>query len=211
MRKCPARGFFLAAAVAAFGVAFSACSQAVPSIQFATLRLVYRPSSSEGSERLSFFVLATDDDGFVDLEELYLVNDRSQLYWKLTADDWLVAERSGQTWVGSHSISMSDGGAFPRGVYRALLVDKGGDRAERSLTMDAPVRASRPFPTLNVADGAYRVQSDYPKNLLVAYDASGAAVRNVPLKTKDGKLADLALGSSIRSVALWAEDEASGV
>jgi hypothetical protein len=90
----------------------------------------------------------------------------------VTSKDWIVVEQSGETWIGSHGISMPDGASFPRGAYRAVLVDKGGDRAEREIFFDPPAAARRQFPSLAVSDGRYRVVSTYQKNSMVAYDVS---------------------------------------
>ncbi len=192
-------------------VALASCSQAEPRIIAVSLKLVYRQVGSATVERLSCFVFAEDDDGEADLEELRLVNDRSQLFWKLTSSDWISVVKTGQTWFGSHAISMPEGMKFPRGAYRIVLLDKGGERNERSLSFDAPLSSERPFPTLTFSSESYAVSSAYPKNLLVAYGASGAVLRTLELTGKTGKLADLSLGPNVSSVALWAEDEASSV
>lgn len=189
-------------------VLVAACSQAAPRIDSVSLRLTYR---SGGRERLSFFALSYDEDGTLDLEELHLLNDRAQLYWTVTSRDWLVVERAGETWVGSHGIAMADGAPFPSGVYRAVLVDKGGDRAERDVFFEPPERGRRRFPSLSVAGGRYRIISSYPNNSLVAYDASGTRLRTVKPKSAEGRISDLSLGPSAQSIALWAEDEEAGV
>lgn len=187
------------------------CSQAAPKLLAVSLKLVYRQSGSAIVERLSCFALAEDEDGFADIEELRLVNDRAQLYWTLTSSDWLSVVKTGDTWVGSHSISMPEGMRFPRGQYRVVLVDKGGEKAERTVSFDAPVVSARSFPNLSIAGGSYSVSSSYPKNLLVVYGASGALLRSVELPARSGKIAELGLGPNARSVALWAEDEESSI
>jgi hypothetical protein len=184
------------------------CSQSAPRIDSAFLRLTYRQGGVEG---LSFFVLAADEDGSLDLEELHLLNDRAQLYWTLTAKDWITEERVGETWIGTHSLTMPDGEKFPRGPYRIVLADKGGDRAERTISLDPPLSPARAFPSFSAAGGRYRVSSSYPANSIVAYDEAGAAVRTVVLQAREGRIADLDLGPTARSIALWAVDEESGV
>ncbi len=188
--------------------AIISCSQSAPRIDSVSLRLTYR---ADGAERLSFFALAADDDGLLDLEELHLLNDRAQLYWTLRSDDWLEVDRSGETWVGSHSIAMPDDAGFPRGIYRAVLVDKGGSRAERTVSFEAPAKSARPFPLLSIASGRYRAVSAYPSNTIVAYDQTGSRVKTVALKRLEGPLTDLALPGAAASIALWAEDGESGV
>ncbi len=191
--------------------ALASCSQTAPRLVAVSLKLVYRQSGASYVERLSCFAFAEDEDGEADLEELRIVNDRSQLYWKVTSQDWVSLVKTGQTWIGSHSLSMPEGGTIPRGTYRIVLLDKGGERDERAVSFEAPLASARPFPSLSFSGGAYAVSSSYPKNLLVVYDASGTVLRNIDLSVKTGKVADLSLGQSARSAALWAEDEASSV
>ncbi|MFA6505101.1 MAG: hypothetical protein WCT14_03325 [Treponemataceae bacterium] len=200
---------FLAAAslLVACALLFS-CSHAAPRLDSVSLRLVYRAA---GVERLSFFALVADEDGFLDLDALHLLNNSSQLYWSLSAKDWLKVERTGETWIGSHTIAMADDAKFPRGAYRAVLVDKGGDRIERTVAFDPPLASARRFPSLSGTKGRYRVISEYPKNVIVGYDSSGAQSRTVQLKAKEGLLSELELGPAIQSIALWAEDEESRV
>lgn len=197
--------FFALAALAAAAVS---CSQAAPRIDSASLRLTYRQG---GAERLSFFVLADDDDGTLDLDELHLLHDRAQLYWTLSSKDWIIVERVGETWIGTHSIAMDGDGKFPRGSYRVVLTDKGGDRAERSISFSPPLAPQRAFPAINAGGGRYRIRSAYPKNTIVAYDGSGAPVKTAAVKAGEGRIADLELGQAAESIALWAEDDESGV
>lgn len=192
-------------------VPLASCSQAAPRLVAVSLKLIYRQSGSAYVERLSCFAFAEDEDGEADLEELRIVNDRAQLYWTLTSQDWISVVKTGQTWFGSHALSMPEGSKFPRGAYRIVLLDKGGERSERSVSFEAPVASARPFPSLSFSEGSYSVSSAYPKNLLVIYAASGSVLRSIELTAKAGKVADLAIGSGARSAALWAEDEATSV
>ncbi|GAB1484458.1 hypothetical protein MASR2M78_32760 [Treponema sp.] len=145
---------------------FSSCSQSAPRIQATSLRLVYHEGPEGVYERFSFFVIAEDDDGPLDLEELYLINDTEQLLWTIKSSDWLKVQKNGQNWIGSHSIAMADEGLLPRGLYRALIVDKGGERSDRSLAFDGPSTPSRPFPSLKLEGGRYSAVSSYPKRIV---------------------------------------------
>lgn len=183
------------------------CSQSSPRISSLSARLVYRWVSGAPVERLSLFVLGNDDDGQVDLAELYLLNDEAQLYWSMESENWVTTERSGDTWIGAHELAMVGDAPFPRGTYRIVLVDKGGLRTERTFSLDQPNPPSKRFPTLSVSAGRYRVSSEYPKNTLLVYGPSGAALRMLPLKTAEGTLSELNLPKDAKSFALWAEDE----
>jgi hypothetical protein len=182
------------------------CSRAEPRIAFGGLRLVYYQDQDRRREQFSFFVLPDDDDGIEDLAELYLYHDREGLVWLLTADDWIAIELEGDTWIGSHSITMMDNEILPRGQYRAVLVDKGGERSERLFTFDAPEDERYPFPFLIIEDGRYRIDSRYPVHSFICYDVEGAFLATIPLNTLDGPLNDLSLPANTRTVALWAED-----
>jgi hypothetical protein len=61
------------------------------------------------------------------------------------------------TWIGSRAIAMPGDDPLPRGQYRAVLVNKGGEQAERAFTFDAPDNPRDPFPRLNLLEGNYTV------------------------------------------------------
>ncbi len=138
---------------------------------------------------------------------MYLLNDDTQIFWKLSVDDWLVSERSGETWVGSHALSMPGGKPFPRGTYRAVLMDKGGSRSERPVFLNAPRELRHPFPSFSISSGKFVAVSSWQRNSLVSYDASGAILGVENLRAKEGMLAELKLAANVVSVALLAEDD----
>ncbi|MCX7655630.1 MAG: hypothetical protein N2Z76_03790 [Treponemataceae bacterium] len=227
-----------------------ACSSQPPRIDGIRFQLVYVQKEGKIEEWLSLFVAPADDDGFEDLEELYLIHDERQLYWKLTRENWLSIEEgesaggvlrsrpgeflpeemppggegtvskqsfsdaswgspqasSRRVWIGSHRIQMYPAAPLPRGRYRIILRDKGGEHVERSLGLDAPLTPVYQFPRLVLEKGSYRIVSNYPKNDLVAYDQELRLIRTVPLAHTQGSIRDLRLPSSVRAVALWAED-----
>jgi hypothetical protein len=188
---------------------FASCSRTSPEISFGTLRLVYH-NSGEGDaveERFSFFVLPEDDDGIEDIADLYLHHDREGLVWHITSDEWLSFDIEGKTWIGSRQIVMTDGEGLPRGQFRAVLVDKGGERSERNFTFDAPEDPRYPFPYFFVEQGRYRLESEYPAHYLVCYDAEGNYLMTQNLENLEGFLTELNLPSGISGAALWADDE----
>ncbi|MDR3138920.1 MAG: hypothetical protein LBT95_04525 [Treponema sp.] len=170
------------------------------------MELVYYQGAERPEERFSFFVIPEDDDGINNLEELYLYQDREGLRWLLTSDDWVTFESEGQTWIGSRGIAMADNETLPRGQYRAVLVNKGGERTEKTFTFDAPPEPRFSFPYLYITDGIYRIESDYPVHRFLCYDGQGNLVTTLLIEQPGGALEDLRLASSIRAVALWAED-----
>jgi hypothetical protein len=202
------RAFFFAAVLfcSALFLGFLSCSRSEPSIEFGFLELVYYQGESGPEERFSFFVIPQDDDGVENLEELRLYHDREGLCWTLSGDDWIRHDEENRSWIGSRSIAMSGGEALPRGQYRAVLVNKGGEKSERNFTFDAPADSRFPFPVLEIKEARYQVESRYPVNKLVAYDSQGLPVQTLPLGDLSGSIASLNLPSQVRALALWAED-----
>jgi hypothetical protein len=185
---------------------FFSCSRSEPVIEFGFLELVYYQGEAGPEERFSFFVIPRDDDGIENLEELRLFHDYEGLGWTLSSDDWIRFDEEERSWIGSRSIAMAGGGTLPRGLYRAVLANKGGEKSERSFTFDGPVGGRFPFPSLEIRDGWYRLESRYPENTFICYDSQGASLGFVPLPELSGPLSSLDIPSDARSVALWAED-----
>jgi hypothetical protein len=182
------------------------CSRAEPKIAFGTLRLVYFQGEQGPEERFSFFVLPDDDDGVEDLADLYLYNDREGLCWHLSSDDWVVYQNENQTWIGARTIAMVDSESLPRGQFRAVLTDKGGEQSERLFTFDAPKEAPHPFPFLNITDGRYRIESKYPEHYFICYNSGGEFIQVVPVTAPEGELSETGVPPDARAIALWAED-----
>jgi hypothetical protein len=185
---------------------FFSCSQAEPRILYGFIELVYYPGSAGPEERYSFFILPEDDDGVENLSELYLYHDREGLRWLITPEDWIEYEEAGRIWVGTRSIAMTDGFSLPRGQYRAVLVNRGGESTERSFTYDGPEVSPYSFPTLSIENGYYSITSQYPANYFICYDLQGRAVQTLTVTGLTGSFWALNPQSTVRTIALWAED-----
>ncbi|MDR3162178.1 MAG: hypothetical protein LBU28_11285 [Spirochaetaceae bacterium] len=183
------------------------CTRAAPQIAYGFIQLVYYQTSGQIEERFSFFVLPDDEDGLEDLRELYLYHDKEGLAWSISADEWIIYEEDGKTWIGSRGITMLGGGVLPRGQYRAVLMDKGGEKSERSFSFDAPEKPRFPFPRLTLAQGQYQLESQYPQNYFICYDRQGEVITTLRVTNSMGVLGDLGLPSNTGAVSLWAEDE----
>jgi len=194
---------FFAALVFALFAAVS-CTNSKPEITFGFLQLVLYQTEEGPKEQFSFFIIPEDEDGLENLDELYLYHDREQLRWQIKSDEWVTYTQGERTWIGTRSIAATDGGGLPRGLYRAVLVNKGGESAERTFTFDSAVRY--PFPELEITDGKYTVKSNWPVNRLVCYDRSGNYLAAVRLTSLTGEVSGLNLSSNARTAALWAED-----
>jgi hypothetical protein len=182
----------------------TSCTNTKPEITYGFIKLVLYQEDSGPQEHFSFFIIPEDDDGIDNLDELYLYHDRELLRWQIKSSDWVSYAYDGNTWIGTRSIS-NRGGSLPRGVYRAVLVNKGGEKAERSFTYDGSVRF--PFPSMEFNEGSYTVSSEWPINRLICYDRSGNYISTISLTSLSGEVSQLRLPSNIVSAALWAEDE----
>ena len=113
-------------------------------------------------ERLSVFVRAADADGLEDLDELYVIHDGGELFWRATADTWTRDERDGATWIGAASLAMPGEQAFPAGEYRVLLIDAGGER-DASRFVIPEQRRSTPLPEVRQSGATFAVSgaADY--------------------------------------------------
>ena len=185
---------------------FISCSKAEPKILYGFLELVYYPGEEKAEERFSFFILPEDDDGIENLSELYIYHDRDGLRWVIDSKDWIEHEEDGKIWIGSRNIAMFEDAPLPRGQFRAVLINKGGESTERKFTFDGPEEAPYLFPSVSVYEGMYRIESQYPVNRFIGYDQQGKAVQTVAVNNIEGNIRDLRLTNTIRTVALWTED-----
>lgn len=181
MRRGIARVRALALALSC-AAAFS-CSGKPPEILAMDWRIcLERENDGALAERLSLMCAVRDDDGYKDLEYLYLISDDREAFWKLPADSWRAREIDGQTWIGSEGFADPDGRSFGRGTYRVVLIDKGGDRHERKVVIQAPSTEGRSPPTLAVEGEDAVISGDWAEYELVFHDRSGAAIRAAPVK-----------------------------
>ncbi|MDR2941477.1 MAG: hypothetical protein LBV17_02680 [Treponema sp.] len=197
--------FIFSAVFTAFFTLFVSCSSSKPEISYGFMNLVLYEGETEPVEHFSFFVIADDEDGIENLDELYLYHDKEQLRWKINSGEWVSYTQDNKTWVGSRSITIQEG-TLPRGVYRAVLVNKGGERGERLFTYDAGVR--HPFPGITIENGMYTIKSEWPSNRLVCYDKAGNYTATVDIQSLSGSVSQLNLPSVVKTVALWADDPA---
>jgi len=192
---------------AAFTAVLSvSCTKSAPEIKYGYIQLVLYQGKDGPQEYYSFFILPDDEDGIENLKELFLYHDREQLRWNIKSDEWQRFSQDGKDWIGTRSFTVREG-ELPRGLFRAVLVNKGGESVERSFTYDGSVRY--PFPEIEISDGVYNVISQWPVNRLVCYDNAGNYLATVNLTLKTGAVSNLGLSSSAKTIALWAEDEAN--
>jgi hypothetical protein len=206
MRKFIERSIFIIFCAVLTVLFYASCTKTAPEIKYGFIQLVLYQEIDGPQEYFSFFIMPEDEDGIDNLEELYLYHDREQLRWNIKNDEWQRYTQDGKDWIGTRSFTMREGN-LPRGLYRAVLVSKGGESTERTFTYDGNVRY--PFPEITISEGKYNVNSSWPSNRLVCYDNAGSYISTVNLSSKSGSVSDLRLQSSVKTVALWAEDAES--
>ncbi len=164
---------------------FMNCTSKPPEI----LQLFHKVTLIEDLEQnhsyfaLSLFVHATDADGFEDLEEIYLISDAEELFWKIDSDSWVESGSGDEIWIGSNEIRMPGGSPLPEGEYRVLLKDVGGDSDERTIYIPGmPARASRLIPKVQIKEGEIRVTGAADAYTLWISKPNGQFVRTWPLE-----------------------------
>lgn len=156
-------------------IALLSCSGKPPSLQSVKWYVVERPleQRKDPGQSLSLFAAVQDPDGVDDIEEFYLINDSARLYWKLTKDSWEMKDQDGSRWIGSNGFSLPSGGAFPDGLYRVLVVDSGGDKAEREISLNQSTRPPIAATRLSLEGDALEVRGPFPATQLLLLDANG--------------------------------------
>jgi hypothetical protein len=166
----------LAFAAIGLAAAASGCSVKPPEIAAIEWRLESRPSESGSPyESLSVFADIKDEEGLDNLVELWVVEDESALSWKMTDADWIKAVEGGDTWFGASALSMADFSPMPRGTYRFIAIDAGGQRVEREFQVAGDFPDRQP-PTLAFAKDSLSLHSEWPETLLLAFDSAGALI-----------------------------------
>jgi hypothetical protein len=153
------------------------------------LRVLWQLNLNEDLEQnltyqsLSLFVKPNDPDGFEDIEDLYLINDEQELFWRLDGETWAQSGSDQEIWIGSNSLKMPDGASFPAGEYRILLRDVGGDSAEQTIRLQlvSSKQARRYLPRVTIGDGKIQVAGEATTYQLWVYDNGGRYIASFPI------------------------------
>ncbi len=133
------------------------CGGAAPEILFADAELFLVEDRETGTvgESLRLYVAVKDGDGIEDLSVLFVVHDESELYWQASAEEWVVVDQDGDSWIGLPDLRPVSGDLFPRGRYRLILEDGALQETEGSFGITAPPldAESVVFPSL-ITDGS---------------------------------------------------------
>lgn len=159
---------------------FLSCSGQSPVLTEVWWQLNYEVNEEmeEGYEMLSLFIHGTDEDGEEDLEYIYIINDEYEIYWTISAEEWTSFSEQGVTWVGKNGLKAPGNGSFPKGEYRVLLVDIGGERDEKSFFIKDVMPESEEIlkPELTYDNSSFTVRSEYPLFQIWFYNEEGELV-----------------------------------
>ena len=173
-----------------FILIFFSCSGEPPQFQevWWQLNLINDFSPEDPIQSLSLFIHAIDDDGDNDLENIYLINDESQLVWNIPLELWTTYTDQQIKWIGFNRLMAPGDGIFPEGDYRILLVDMGGERDEYSFYLRNNIVSNEELalPEVEFNQNKITVNSDYPKFQIWYYDNDGQLIE---------KSQDLLMGS----------------
>jgi len=180
---------FVALPAVLVALAALGCSAKPPEIVGLRARVELHALEKGGAvERLSVFVAAGDEDGRDDLDRLHVIHDASERFWSLTRDDWILREEGSDVWLGANDLALEDDGPIPRGRWRVVLLDSGGERAEREFTVSAAPSSGYPVPTAKLSGAILVVASAWPQVSVAFLDGTDALVKLVPCKTGDNDL-----------------------
>ena len=192
---------------------FCSCGGEAPEILQNSWELTVSKDRGSGSvtTSLGVFVQVDDADGLSDITDLYLISDKEELFFHVSAEEWTEREMGGETWIGTTSFMMPDRGAFPAGTYRILVLDKAGERSEAEIFLPKPPAEVSRFPGLSVTDGNVALTGAFPKGTVLLFDPEGGFIRDesveprprkLPLSEEDGDLVDL---------YVYVKDEKTGI
>jgi hypothetical protein len=152
-----ASSWMLAVVVICLLITLIGCGGAVPEILFADAQLFLVEDLETGTvgEQLRLYVAVNDGDGIEDISVLSVVHDESELYWQASAEEWVIVDQEGDSWIGLPDLRPVVGDVFPRGRYRLIIEDGSLQEAEGSFGITAPPLDSETveFP-LFIAEGS---------------------------------------------------------
>lgn len=150
------------------------CSRKAPEIyeHFWQLNIINDTETNRVYEKLSFFINVNDDDGFEDIEKVYLIHDKEELYWELNPQTWHNANIHGETWIGTNGVRMQNYADIPGGEYRIVLEDISGEYDEETFLLTRPEmeKSKIIFPKPVIKDYKLFVIGDSPVYSLWVYD-----------------------------------------
>lgn len=140
---------------------FLSCSGSPPAIINTDWMLVYTNDLSRGGvyTELNLFVQLDDPDGIEDISEIAIHKDDLGWSWNLNPDNWVSYSAEGENWLGANGLTR--GGSLPEGEYRLLILDRSGQRTEKIIKINVPLKDSQTleFPSLELVEGKIRIST----------------------------------------------------
>ena len=190
-----ARGGLLVAGLLMLALVPLACTGSPPEILEILWEVRFERNRDSGLmyESLSLFVKPNDPDGSEDLEEMFLIQDQEELFWRLDPDSWSQSGSGSDLWIGSNNLRLPDGGRFPAGEYRVLLRDVSGESAEQTITLQAPAltEARGYLPEVSVGADTITIKPGDRDYVLWLYDLGGTFVSAVSVRRGSQSLGSL--------------------
>jgi len=140
---------------------FAGCADNPPEIYqvFWQVNIFNNREKKTTEPQLSLFIQVHDPDGLEDLEEIYLINDKKELFWKLDNESWIEVTEEGESWLGSNTLSLPHPSMDFTGEYRLLLLDAGGASAEKVIIINHSPTSSAElkFPEAELSGGVIKL------------------------------------------------------
>ena len=158
-------------------------------------------------DTLSVFVQVTDEDGIEDIESLYLINDKEDLFWKTENGNLVIKENKNITWIGSSRLKMHDFSMFPSGDYRVLVLDEAGERVETSFILknSGEMPEKDKFPSLKISGN--NVTADNKTDVLWMYSAEGNIISE---NYTDGNFKTFPVADKTAEIYIYKSDKING-
>ena len=120
------------------------------------------------------------------IEEIYIIHDGEELFWRLDRETWLTRDQAEDTWIGANSISLPAGTILPGGEYRVLLIDAAGESDETSFILKplSPVDPRRLLPAVTVDTDTISVAGSRQSYSIWLYNPAGEYLAALALEQK---------------------------
>jgi len=183
----------------------STCSGSIPEIGQLVWQINFIQKAEESSSyiELSVFSLVNDEDGVADIDKIYVINDKAELFWVLDNNNWTMKVISGGNWLGSNGLRMNDYSSLPSGSYKVLVIDKAGERDSRNFyisTKMLELESGKSFPKI-IVNGTIQLVSKYQDNTLWVYNDSMDIIKKY--KINNGKINKAIINSDTSNKARW--------
>jgi len=150
------------------------CSREAPVIYdyYWQINIIKDAETNKIYEKLTVFINTDDSDGFDDIDKVYLIHDKEELYWEVNPQTWYKANIQGTFWIGSNGFQMPNNSDIPEGEYRIVVEDIGGEYDEDSFFLKRPdIKKNKvSFPTPKITGKNLTIKGDSPVYSLWVYD-----------------------------------------